>query len=156
MGDWYARGLPGPDPPADGVATCRGDTSDKDCWGKCAEIDLITEIGRSMMIAVVDRVINEVEGLFALIPSQEPLTFDKSPGRYAGAYLDNGYASEDKCARDCTMLSGVAVNDDYCDTGFDTDAGLLELFRHPNQHAFNNLLFALTVCDLAWSCFKHL
>ena len=122
VGDWYARGLPGPDPPADGVATCRGDTSDKDCWGKCAEIDLITEIGRSMMIAVVDRVINEVEGLFALIPSQEPLTFDKSPGRYAGAYLDNGYASEDKCARDCTMLSGVAVNDDYCDTGFYTDA----------------------------------
>ena len=62
VGAWYARGLAGPRPPADGVATCRGETSDQDCWGKCAADDIIEAVGRDQVKAVVDLVVKEVEG----------------------------------------------------------------------------------------------
>ena len=39
VGAWYSRGLAGPTPPADGVATCRGETSGAQrarCASSCA------------------------------------------------------------------------------------------------------------------------
>ena len=67
VGEWYARGLPGPEPPADpSLATCRGLTTDQDCWGICKEADLITPTGRAQIKAVVDQVVAEVASLFAV------------------------------------------------------------------------------------------
>ena len=58
--------------------------ADQDCWGICTADDIIEPVGREQVRAVVDLVVREVEGLFSLVRSDEPLTFDKSLGRYAG------------------------------------------------------------------------
>ena len=47
---------------------------------------------------------------------EENLVFDNSVGRYASALAAKGYC-EEACARDCTVLNGVAVADSYCTTG---------------------------------------
>jgi len=124
VGAWYARGLAGPTPPANGVATCRGETSDQDCWGKCTADDIIEETGRDQVKAVVDLVVKEVEGFFSLIRSDEALTFDNSLGRYVGVYNSKGYPSEEACARDCTLVNGAAVAPYYCVTGVPADVVL--------------------------------
>jgi len=123
-GEWYARGLAGPTPPTDGVATCAGLATDQDCWGKCTADDLIDEASRNKVKTVVNAVVKEVEGFFSLIRSDEDLTFDKSLGRYAGVYNRNGYLSEEACARDCVLLSGAAVAPSYCETGVPFDVVL--------------------------------
>ena len=47
VGAWFARGLPGPTPPASAAqATCTGEPTDQDCWGICQQRDLITPTGR--------------------------------------------------------------------------------------------------------------
>ena len=79
---------------------------------------------REQVKAVVDLVVKEVEGFFSLIRSDEALTFDNSLGRYAGVYNSKGYPSEEECARDCSLVNGVAVAPYYCVTGVPADVVL--------------------------------
>jgi hypothetical protein len=78
----------------------------------------------------VDLVVEEVQNFFSLIPSGEALTFDTSLGRYAGVYNRKGYPSEEGCARDCSLLNGVAVAPSYCQDGVTADA-VLSLTKPP-------------------------
>ena len=98
--------------------------ADQDCWGKCAADDIIEAVGRDQVKAVVDLVVEEVEGLFSLIRSDEALTFDNSMGRYAGVYNSKGYPSEEECARDCSLVNGAAVAPYYCVSGVTADVVL--------------------------------
>ena len=98
--------------------------ADQDCWGICTADDFIEEVGRQKVIDVVNVVKQEVENLFSLVHSDEPLTFDESLGRYVGVYNSKGYPSEKACARDCTLLNGVAVKPYYCVTGVPADVVL--------------------------------
>jgi len=122
VGDWFARGLPGPDPPSDGVATCVRDGTDGDCWGRCEADDLITDASRQQVMDIVNNVVDEVSAMFRLQQSAEPLVFDDSVGRYDSALRSKGYPSATACARDCTMLNGVAVASSYCTEGVQQDA----------------------------------
>ena len=121
VGDWYARGLPGQTLPSDGLPTCSDDVA-YDCWGICAAADLITPTGRQQIIDIVDAVVMEVQAMIALVPMEEALVFDDSVGRYASALAAKGYPPEEACARDCTVLNGVAVAESYCTTGVQADA----------------------------------
>ena len=98
--------------------------ADQDCWGICTADDIIEEVGRQKVIDVVNVVKEEVENLFSLVHSDEPLTFDSSLGRYVGVYNSKGYPSEEACARDCTLLNGAAVKPYYCVTGVPADVVL--------------------------------
>ena len=98
--------------------------ADQDCWGKCAADDIIEAVGRDQVIAVVDLVVEEVEGFFSLIRSDEALTFDNSMGRYAGVYNSKGYPEEEACARDCSLVNGAAVAPYYCVSGVTADVVL--------------------------------
>ena len=122
IGEWFAMGLPGPEPPSNGIATCLRDGTDGDCWGRCEADDLITDVSRQQVIDIVDNVVAEVASMFRLQQSTEPLVFDDSVGRYDSALRSKGYDSQAACARDCTMLNGVAVASSYCTEGVTADA----------------------------------
>ena len=98
--------------------------ADQDCWGKCAADDIIEAVGRDQVKAVVDLVVEEVEGFFSVIRSDEALTFDNSMGRYAGVYNSKGYPEEEACARDCSLVNGAAVAPYYCESGVTADVVL--------------------------------
>lgn len=81
IGNWYRRGFPGPEPPADGVPTCvRGPSewgvpASTGCWGRCVKADLVTANGREIIEYVTSTVAAEVSELLALRTSGAPLTF---------------------------------------------------------------------------------
>ena len=104
--------------------------ADQDCWGKCAADDLIDATGRDQLKVVVSSVVEEVESFFSLIPSEQNLIFDESAGRYVGVYNSKGYPNEKACARDCTLVNGVAVDSDFCETGVQADV-VLSLTKPP-------------------------
>ena len=129
VGAWFARGVPGPEPPEDGVATCefRGTAAEYeqvDCWGRCTADDLITSDGRAMIEGVVQALVAELSSLFAVAPEEEALTFTVSKGRYQRALELIGYELEETCASDCTTANQVAVAASYCDAGVAADAVL--------------------------------
>lgn len=129
VGAWFARGVPGPEPPEDGVATCefRGTAAEYeqvDCWGRCTADDLVTSDGRAMIEGVVRALVTELSNLFAVVPEEEALTFTVSKGRYQHALELIGYELEGTCASDCTTANQVAVAPSYCNEGVAADAVL--------------------------------
>jgi len=139
VGQWYKKGLPTitpafseVTPPSDpSQATCtRTTTTNTDCWGICEARDVITESGRDKLIEAVTRIAQELSEFFAVVPVPGNLTFENSAGRYDRALQQKGYASATSCARDCTMLSGVAVAPEYCTAGVEADV-VLSLTKPP-------------------------
>ena len=146
-GDWFMRGLPGPNPPATKAeATClRGpdEWQVQDCWGVCTERDVVTPAVRDQVLAIAADVMEELVTYFAVrkFPSVDAdgdgvadgLTFVSSKGSYARALESKGYTPVESCANDCTMLSGVAVADKYCAEGVQADA-VVSIVKPPEMY----------------------
>ena len=146
-GDWFMRGLPGPNPPATKAeATCpRGpdEWQVQDCWGVCTERDVVTPEVRDQVLAIAQDVMEELVTYFAVrkFPSVDAdgdgvadgLTFVSSKGSYARALESKGYTPVESCANDCTMLSGVAVADKYCAEGVQADA-VVSIVKPPEMY----------------------
>jgi hypothetical protein len=146
-GDWFMRGLPGPNPPATKAeATCpRGpdEWQVQDCWGVCTERDVVTAEVRDQVLAIAADVMEELVTYFAVrkFPSVDAdgdgvadgLTFVSSKGSYARALESKGYTPVESCANDCTMLSGVAVADKYCAEGVQADA-VVSIVKPPEMY----------------------
>ena len=119
-GDWFRRGLPEEQtPPANGVETCghgsssSGSSLTSGCWGRCRATDVIAPADRERVKEVVRTLAAEVARLVAVTPTVD-LTFAVSRGEYERALQSRGYVREPACASDCSLLSGAAVNPQYC------------------------------------------
>ena len=120
-GDWFRRGFPTPTtPPSDpSQATCNRESeslSQSDCWGICLESDVITPSTRQKVVDIVTKLATEMQYVFRVVPTDD-LTFTRSQGAYERALAAKGYSIPTSCAADCTWMSGVAVDDAYCDSG---------------------------------------
>ena len=120
VNDWYRKGLPrvgigSESQPPDGEPTCvrTGGTVNTDCWGVCEKDDVITPVGRDRLVQVVSKLVAELPAFFSLVPVEGNLTFARSSGKYDRALQQRGYTSAISCARDCMMVSDVAVDEAY-------------------------------------------
>ena len=122
---WFRRDLPASrSPPANGVETCVRDGTAASlsrnlrdgCWGRCLARDVIRPHDRDKLIEVVTELSAELSTLLAVKPV-DGLRFTVSEGAYKDALRSRGYPSARACARDCTVLSNVAVDPAYCGSG---------------------------------------
>lgn len=127
-GAWFKRGFPTPPvPPSSGAGNCdRTSGAVQDCWGKCLASDVITAEKRDLVKTLVTKIVTEeVTPLLRVQPVVGNLKFERNMGVHQRAVISKGYEPYEGCAVDCTVLSGVAVSDDYCTNGVaDVDAVL--------------------------------
>lgn len=131
VGDWYRRGFPSPQPPADGIDTCPRDSSEwsvsggEGCWGRCLPADLVTAGARAILVHVTTVVAAQLSDLLSIedkvMPPPERST--GTPG-YHWAFQPQGYDMSSRCEFDCQVISGVTVPDGHCDPGDHPDAVL--------------------------------
>ena len=76
----------------------------------------------------------ELPSFFSIVPvaAGTNLTFQVGRGRYDRALQQKGYASASSCARDCTMVSAVAVDPTYCTTWCGTPSTPWPPLRQPS------------------------
>lgn len=156
VGDWFRYGMPpGSEPPKDGVQTCirhettgyitarasepsslaaRGRGELINCWGKCTAMDVITAEGRQ---GIIDSAVANIDGLSSLLGVEPPdgnLTFQRSTGSYTRYFRSQGLLLDETpaCAKDCTSVYNVAVDDGYCSAGIGADA-VLSLVKTPSD-----------------------
>ena len=121
-GDWFKRGLPEQQtPPTNGIETCShtssgGSSLTSGCWGICRAQDVIAPADRARVIEVVRILAAEVANLLAVTPTVD-LAFTTSRGEYERALQSRGYDLPPACASDCSVLSGAAVDPQYCSGG---------------------------------------
>jgi hypothetical protein len=134
VGDWFKRGFPTPQtPPSDGVETCqRSSTAVQDCWAKCVAGDVITAESRQLVTTLISKVVTEeIVPLLRVQPVQGALKFERNSGVHQRAVTSKGYTPYSACAVDCTVLSGVHVDDKYCDAGIASADAVLSVTMPP-------------------------
>ena len=117
----------------DGVE-CDGTARFDNCWGVCAERDVVTPERRDALVELVRRVVDDFRFLrLARAEGDPPLALAPGVGTHSAHYRAHGIPDDaEACARDCLLLNGYAAPEALCNgTGLaDTDV-VIALFMTP-------------------------
>jgi len=112
VGMRYERGFPTDDGRACGPGVLT------DCISYCTTDDLFGEAERARLIALVQAVLDDFDYFAIPVGDDAPLVLTKSAGNHAWWYVLMGLgAVEERCARDCALLSGYHADASLCETG---------------------------------------
>jgi hypothetical protein len=121
--------------PTAGLCDRGKDPSAQDCWGMCLEEDVLTDAGRSWMMAHVEDVIREVQTWLRVRRRAGNTVFVNSEGLYKTLYKETpGVSTAAECAKDARTMYRMPVPASYCQAGVDAD---VVFFPYQSQYVPN-------------------
>ena len=135
VGERYTRGHPTPpEPECEGVMT--------NCVGTCTEDDIYYATEANRLAELVQTVVAGFDSL-SIPVDDAPLVLTKSTGRHAWWYAFVGLGAEERCGRDCALLSGYDANATLCEAGLQ-DVDVVVAIRAP--HVIDEVAAAASAC----------